>query len=379
MRINRESIIRSAFRCAAIAILLVFPALSQAQIRTVLVSPVPGNPVASGTALRNALAGIQSPSSTNPWLLKVEPGVYDVQGSSLVMRPWVSIEGSGIEATTIRGDVQAFIDFPPFYVGLVEGASNAELRNLTVENSGNSDNPRIGWIAMPNRNASPRVYRVRFVTQGNKSLWGMPNVGGEGSSSPILEEIEVRVTGGTFTTGIEYQGTDTFSELNRSRIVVLGGTTQSAGIQITSGRLNRIRDTVIETYFGASASGIFVRSAFTNPPQDLWLMNTTIISSSSTQANYGINCIDALTVNVSGSQIWVQNQFQAIGIRQLQNNGPVGVLNSHIIAATGVVSSNGGVNISNSVLIGGPVTAGFKACLGVSDEAGVFYTGTCPP
>jgi hypothetical protein len=380
MRINRESIGRYAIRCAAIAILLAFPALSQAQTRTVLVSPVAGDPVASGTALRNALTGIQSPSSTNPWLLKVEPGIYDVQGNSLQMRQWVSIEGSGIEATTIRGNVQTIItQGAPFLhpAGTVNGADNVELRNLTVENTGSGQHR----IAMLNRNASPRVYRVRFVTQGDedKSLWGMLNMGFGGSGSPILEEIEVRVTGGRFTIGIEYQGTEIFSELHRSRIVVLGGTTQSAGIAITNGRLNRIRDTIIETYFGKSASGIHIRSVFTNPPQDLWLTNTTIISFSSTDANYGINCDGAIAVNVSGSQIFVNGASQKIGIHQPQTTGPITVLNSYIQAGSGIVFSNGPVGISNSHLVGGPVTGSFKGCYGVVDEAGVFYTGPCPP
>src|ERR1044072_3236128 len=265
MRISRESIGKSALRCGVIAILFIFPALSQAQSRIVTVSPVAGDPVASGTALRNALAGISSPSGTNPWLLKIEPGIYDVQFNPLQMRSWVSIEGSGIEATTIRGDVgynpQTFVG----YFGVVEGANNAELRNLTVENIGSGQHR----IAMLNRNASPRVYRVRFITQGddNKNLNGIRNLGLGGSSSPILEEIEVRVTGGSLTTGIGYEGTATSAEIHRSRIVISGGTTRSHGILLHSGKLQRIRDTIIETYFGASASGIYVLSA--NPSQEL--------------------------------------------------------------------------------------------------------------
>jgi hypothetical protein len=291
------------------------------------------------------------------------------------MRSWVSIEGSGIEATTIRGDVGFNPQTFAGYFGVVEGANNAELRNLTVENIGGGAHR----IAMLNRNASPRVYRVRFITQGddNKALHGIENLGVGGSSSPILEEIEVRVTGGSLNTGISYEGTETSSEIHRSRIVILGGTTRSHGILLHSGRLHRIRDTIIETYFGASASGIYVLS--TNPPHDLWLMNTTIISESSTQSNYGIYCNDAISLNVMGSQILVNNQFQAIGVRQLQASGTI-VLNSYILAATGTVSSNGNVYISNSVLAGGPVTAtGVKGCFGVADEAGGFYTGPCPP
>ena len=291
----------------------------------------------------------------------------------------MSIEGSGIDATTIRGIVGSDLtNIPALYLGVVEGADNAELRNLTVENIGNGAHR----VAMVNRTVSPRVYRVRLITQGeeSKSLWGMINLGFGGGGAPILEEIEVRVTGGRFTTGIEFQGTEPFAELHRSRIVVLGGTERGAGIQLTNARLNRIRDTTIETYFGKSASGIYVQSAWTNPPQDLWLMNTTIISSSSTDSNYGINCNDAITLNVMGSQLWIHNHSQAIGIRQQQTNNSASVLNSHIIASTAIVSSNGPVHVSNSLLLGGPVTTtSWKGCFGVSDEAGGFYTGPCPP
>lgn len=374
MIINRECINSYAFLCAIIAILLVFPVLSPAQIRTVLVSPVPGDPVASGTALRNALAGIQSPSSSNPWLLKIEPGIYDVQASPLQMRPWVSIEGSGIESTKIRGNASTSLTSgQPFIIpnGTIHGANNTELKNLTIEAAGND----INLIAMLNRDVSPRVYRVRFVVQGNSSLWGMLNMGSE--SNPILEEIEVRVTGGTVTTGVEYQGTEARSELHRSRIVISGGTTISYGILLDRGRLSTIKDTIIETYFGASGSGIYVQSVYQNPVQDLSLSNVTIISASSTQSNYGINCNDVLNLNVFGSQITIYNQLLARGIRQF--TGSIGVLNSYMVAGTSVVSSNGAVSISNSYLVGGPVTGSSTGCLGVSDEAGKFYTGSCPP
>jgi len=55
-----------------------------AQIRTVLVSPVPGDPVASGTALRNALVGIPPPSATDRWLL---------QGGPVIAAGWLGCMG----------------------------------------------------------------------------------------------------------------------------------------------------------------------------------------------------------------------------------------------------------------------------------------------
>ena|SRR5215210_563285 len=45
--------------------------------RTVVVSPA-GTPSQNGTALKNALSGITNASETSPYLLKIEPGVYDL-------------------------------------------------------------------------------------------------------------------------------------------------------------------------------------------------------------------------------------------------------------------------------------------------------------
>jgi hypothetical protein len=153
-KIRAFVIVLSVFGCV-----LLNSSVASAQIRTVLVSPVPGNPVASGTALQNALAGISSPSDTNRWLLKIEPGIYDLQAGSLQMRSWVDIEGAGINVTTIRSSETTII-----------GASNAELRMLTVEAIGNQFiNPGPEVIAMLNQNAHPRVYRVKFKTHGPNS------------------------------------------------------------------------------------------------------------------------------------------------------------------------------------------------------------------
>ena len=166
------------FVLSVFAFILFSSSISSAQIRTVLVSPVPGDPVASGTNLRNALAGITSPSSTNRWLLKIEPGIYQLQGDALVMRPWVDIEGSGIGMTTISLASPTTPTVPT-----ISGASNAELRMLTVEST--------AVLAMFNSNAHPRIYRVKFVVQTNQTqAFGMQNV----SSAPKIEECEISVS-----------------------------------------------------------------------------------------------------------------------------------------------------------------------------------------
>jgi hypothetical protein len=100
------------------------------RFRTVLVGPIPGDPVASGTRLLNALASINPASCPGDnWKLWIAPGVYDLGSSSLVMKPCVDIEGAGERATKIAaagGSCEA---------ATVIAASNTELRLLTIEST----------------------------------------------------------------------------------------------------------------------------------------------------------------------------------------------------------------------------------------------------
>ena len=73
-------------------------------VRTVIVGPAGDgtNEVLNGDALKTALLGI-SGTATNPWLLKIEPGMYDVGSDGIVVPQYVHLEGSGQAITIIKG------------------------------------------------------------------------------------------------------------------------------------------------------------------------------------------------------------------------------------------------------------------------------------
>jgi hypothetical protein len=65
------------------------------------------DPIASGTALLNAVAAIptsgnDAPSASNPWLLKIGPGVFDLSTGQLDLPSYVNLEGSGQDVTTVQ-------------------------------------------------------------------------------------------------------------------------------------------------------------------------------------------------------------------------------------------------------------------------------------
>lgn len=207
--------------------------------RTVLVRPK-STETLSGTALLNALAGITDASSTNPYLIIIEPGVYDLQSSSLVMKEYVDIEGSGESVTKITGDIDVSSG------GVVEGADNTELRSLTVEHAGGSSvsNAR----AIYNYGASPKITNVTVEVPGaptvTRAVW---NDGG----SPVMTNVTVTAT----ASGISCIGIDNDDSAAVMTNVTASATGGTVNIAISNGGTGPGGDSPVMTNVTASASG----------------------------------------------------------------------------------------------------------------------------
>ena len=95
------------------------------------------DPVASGTELLNAAAAIPTsgndvPSGSNPWLLKVGPGIFDLGTSGLSLPAWVNLDGAGEGATTITAANDTWYT--------VASSSYNTISNLTIVNTGGGAN-----------------------------------------------------------------------------------------------------------------------------------------------------------------------------------------------------------------------------------------------
>lgn len=364
------TIVLSVFAC-----ILFSSSITSAQIRTVLVSPVPGDPVASGTALTNALAGISSPSSTNRWLLKIEPGIYQMTGNSLLMRPWVDIEGSGIEQTTIR--MMNSSTTPT-----IAGASNAELRMLTVEAIDQG-------TAMFNSNAHPRVYRVKFVVATNQTQGAaaMLNV----SSAPKIEECEFIVAVNAFgglglgygIRFVDFIPTGARSQILRSRITVYGAHT-NYGVHMFRGQtVVEIHDTRMDVTGGSNTYGIYAAGGDWQGSETIEIRNLIINSAGGSVRSAGIWLESGTTVglDIYNSKIWGHVSPITQGIFQ-GGNIPMGLRYSSIVGFTKTVETVHNVGIVWTELIGGLVTGSptsWVGCIAVVDEMAVFYANGCPP
>jgi hypothetical protein len=170
-----------------------------------------------GVDLTIAMAIAQANASqATPYLLKLEPGVYDIGTNSLTMLEWVDIEGSGEGITTIESS------FCSISGGAINGANNSELRFLTVKNTGADSR----CAALYNNGTSPSLRHVVLSAEsvavgvsGNSYRYALRNLN---SASPTLDHVKIRAGGASHNRGI-YNSSSSSPSIKNSEIRVGGG------------------------------------------------------------------------------------------------------------------------------------------------------------
>jgi hypothetical protein len=206
---------------------------------TIIVSPN-ADSVEAGRVLRQAVDAIVDASASNPYLVKVEPGVYDLQANSLFMRPHVDVEGSGEGVTTITSSLGTGS-------GTVVGANNSELRYVTVKNTGE---PNQQVVAIFTETTSPRLSHVTAIAGGGSENYGIHTSNG----NPVLTHVTSTATGGGQSFGLaNYNSVMTVLDSTFSAADAAGF---NAGYVTTFGGTNRITSSTITASGGAIAIGM---------------------------------------------------------------------------------------------------------------------------
>jgi hypothetical protein len=212
--------------------------------RIITITPGPTDLVTTnGSALIAAVdAAGATASFSNPYLIKLGPGIYDVGSSGVSMAQYVDIEGSGENTTTIQGSVDSATK------GVVNGASFAELRLLTVIRYGSGTNAKGIYIS----GSFPKITSVTVTVDGGSSVTTGIEING---GAPELTHVKVRsnTTGATSTArGIDINGS-AFPILEDVDVMAWNGTAESSGIYI-SGSQPRIFGGSIEVQGGGQGS-----------------------------------------------------------------------------------------------------------------------------
>ncbi len=206
------------------------------------------DPVAAMDALSSWCG---TPTLSNPCLVKILPGWYDIGTASVAMQSYVDIEGSGRNVTFIRAASGAAV---------VYGASNAELRSLTVINYGDGGYPQ--GIAIESAVNFPRMTDVFVIVEGaNTKNTGVVIT----DSRAMIDSMRVWTSDGAEALGISIANST--GELRNVEVVTYRVSDVIAtGIEYTDGSRALLRDSRVIVQDADLGLGIVATSA--NPQVD---------------------------------------------------------------------------------------------------------------
>ncbi len=338
-------------------------------VRTLVVSPVPGDPIASGVGLLEAMDSV-SPTATDRWLMVIEPGIYDIGTNFLAMKPYMDIQGSGVEVTTIRGLGQ---DSHTFHrgQGVVIGADDAEIRFLTIRCVPDPARDLGACIVLANPEVSPRLRNLRLVSEGYGTHWGMRNTGSE----PQVVEVSISLSGGDENYGI-VNAAGSRPAIRRSVVRVDGGQLNNFGLYDRDGSLSRIlQDTEIEVRGGERAIGMF--AAAPAGMLEVQLLGVKMEVGDAVES-YGILDGD-IDLRLRGTQITAEAPGSAV---DLAAAGTVEIFNSELEGDAVAVRALE-IEVGSTLVRGGGEVTGIVAetCGGLAvfgSESPSFYPDRCP-
>lgn len=287
------------------------------------------DPVAAVNSITNA-------SASNPYLVKIMPGVYNLGSTGIQMKPYVDIEGSGESVTKITGAIY-FTSAP--VLAVVLGAPNAELRSLTVENTGGN-----GYVAtIWNDNYTQNTMRITDVTV--IATGGIENEAITNNSPATIRNATIKASGATNCNwGIVDDGSSFISNV----AVVLSGEACNIGIRTGAGAYTVIENSSISVTGGSTFNVGF--EAYASPK----VTNVTITASGA-GTSYGIRfmgwCSDCSfpAAVLNGVRV---DALTGIGLVISEpNTPPLEISESRINGATGISTENL-VKFKNSTISG---------------------------
>ncbi len=176
-----------AFSTPALASFFVIPTI-QKESNIITVKTSDGdfdNPI-------DAMNSITDASETNPYLIVIGPGVFDIGSNQIIMKSHVGILGSGENQTTITGS-RSTNSADQFDDGsLIVGTDNASLKSLTILNSTNVSDDNSSCIFFQNSTASIEDVHIRLYSISDYTHGILSN-----NSTVTLKNVEIIVDNGT--------------------------------------------------------------------------------------------------------------------------------------------------------------------------------------
>ena len=228
--------------------------------KVAIVSPSGGDYTNPAAAMSDYLGWCGTPSATNTCILKIMPGVYDVGTSTVLMQNYIDIEGSGEGTTTITGNVATGT------AGVVNGASIAEIRFITVKNTGGGTSA----MAIYNSGAAVKITNVTAMASGATYNYAVYS---ESSSSPLMLNVTASASGGTGSYAIMNSSasvatltnvTATASGASGSNIGVYNSGSSATMLSVTVVATGGTANTAVNNYGGGSTYSVKIKNSVIN-------------------------------------------------------------------------------------------------------------------
>lgn len=297
---------------------------------TVLVS-AGSDVLANGQALQKAMQTVSTvATATRTFLVKLEPGIYDLGTAPLFMLPYVDLEGSGEGVTIITSKSRS-----NSYSTLV-GAKNSELRFLTVESIGlDATFFNVGIITVP---GIDKTFKVHDVTV---------NVSGPGlnssaifvlQSSPTIRNCTVNADGSVNNIyGFNTAGSTTKIENCTINVKSVGNTSAAAVYTDQTSNLTlQNLNIAVSTTNVLTSTGVFLNSAASGAT----IRNTNISIQASGNINAGPAVLTLGPANIQNSLFNAQAAGGGVGVQLLSGGGQL-QLDSSVINTNGVAVFTG--------------------------------------
>ncbi len=324
--------------------------------RTLIVNPVlNGNPpqpdpLASGQRLVSLLAEIGDNAANNPYLLHLEPGLFDLGAGTLQLRPWVDVEGSGEGVTVIRGAGN---------FAVAQGADDVEVRSLTVEHVGGGGSA----IAFDLAGDATRLTDVTAVVSGGTNFDHAIEMAGDGC---MLTQVTAVATapGGASAIAIYATGDAVLRQVTAR---AQGGAV-SSGIVATTGSL-LLEDVIAEARTSTFLSAVSLETGASATLRRVDASATTGLGGSTATA---LNLLDGDATVEGGTYVALAASAYGVRCSQLAGSHVTQIRNSRVAGLSHSIQGDAGcdVLVGDSQLAGGAVdpNGGQIVCFGTYDS-----------
>ncbi|MFZ4855764.1 MAG: hypothetical protein ACOYL3_05150 [Desulfuromonadaceae bacterium] len=259
------------------------------------------------TSLTTAMASITDASATKPYLIKVMPGVYDLGGASLQLKPYVDLEGGGMNNTIITSSVLNG-DNESCVTGTVMMANNSMISRIKVVNV-RPNGSDTGVDALVFNNVTARAEDVNVLVYSNvaSGVWHRNN-------------------------GVCLEGTRTFATLNNVNIETHNLEGQSNSIFMVPTASLNLTNSTLKSYCVEGGNVINATSwDYVTPAGTLNIVNSHI-EGNNPGGWYNTLFLSGVTTTISNSTI----VLNASSPEAFYTGSPVAITNTRFISEGGL-------------------------------------------